>query len=1128
MKRRTFHTNAALLLAVCIGTHALFAQPTKQWDKTFGGSGSDALTSLQQTADGGYILGGSSSSGASGDKSEPNKGPNNTRDYWLVKVDESGVKQWDKTFGSSGDDFLLSLQQTTDGGYILGGISWSGEGGDKSEPNRGTYSDYWLVKVDANGTKQWDKTFGGNSADALFSVQQTRDGGYILGGYSWSDVSGDKSEPRRGPAFTHDYWIVKVDAGGVKQWDKTFGGSGSDVLRTIHQTADGGYILGGYSDSDLSGDKNGPNKGDYDYWIVKVDGDGAKQWDKTFGGSGSDVLTSLQQTADGGYILGGSSGSRASGDKSDYYRGFEGFDDYWIVKVDASGKKQWDKTFGGNGNEGLYSLRQTTDGGYILGGYSWSDESGDKTEPSRGYNGSADYWLVKVDADGAKQWDKIFGGDGDDNLLSLGQTTDGSYILGGHSYSGVSGDKSEPNRGPGFAEGSYDTDDYWLVKLSPECFLQTFYRDADGDSYGNPAVTTQVCSNTPPAGYVSNSLDCNDYRVYYQDTDNDGWGSSVKIPCGQITRTGDCNDNNNRVHSPQTFYRDADGDSWGDPAMSIEVCSSMPPAGYVANKMDCNDQDKMIRYCPPTVCTTPSFAPAVQYATGVISPGNVTIADFNGDGKADIVVAAVGVEGFGNIGILLNNGNGTFAPAMIYSSGGELPGNVATADFNGDGKSDIAVANDNLSFYGNYGTVGVLLNNGNGTFAPAVTYGSGDLGPSTPTAADFNGDGKMDIAVTNSGSDEFGNIGILLNNGNGTFAPAMIYSSGGELPSNVATADFNGDGKPDLLVPSSNSMSIGILLNNGNGSFAPAQVYPSGGEVYTIADFNGDGTADVAVVNYGTNNISILLNKGNGSFAPAVMYGSGGEIPVRFTAADLNGDGKADIAVANFGTNNIGVLLNKGDGTFAPAQVYPSGGFLYTIADFNGDGKMDMVVANHVSGTSGLLLGNGDGTFAPAITYPSGGISPINVATADFNGDGKADMAAVNDGTNNIGIFLNTCGFVNPSLTSAQPLNSSSTHYSTAGQQMKVTTFTLSALPNPVAQSTRIQYSVPVNAQVSLKVYDVLGREVSTLFSGQRNAGTYTQEYNTTKLAQGVYYCRLLATAGGKSSIQTQKLVKAK
>jgi hypothetical protein len=355
----------------------------KQWDKTIGGSSDDYLSSVQQTQDGGYILGGYSGSNRNNDKTEDSRG---AYDYWVVKLDGAGNKQWDKTIGSNGPDWLTSLQQTQDGGYILGGYSAFDVSGDKTEASKGFY-DYWVVKLDGAGNKQWDKTIGGSRFDYLSSVQQTQDGGYILGGYSDSFISGDKTEASKGYG---DYWVVKLDTAGNKQWDKTIGGSGPDWLTSLQQTQDGGYILGGRSDSPINDDKTEASKGYYDYWVVKLDGAGNKQWDKTFGGSRFDYLSSVQQTQDGGYILGGYSDSFISGDKTEVTIGL---DDYWMVKLDTAGNKQWDKTTGGSGWDRLYALQPTADGGYILGGYSDSDVSGDKTEASRGFY---DYWVVKL------------------------------------------------------------------------------------------------------------------------------------------------------------------------------------------------------------------------------------------------------------------------------------------------------------------------------------------------------------------------------------------------------------------------------------------------------------------------------------------------------------------------------------------------------------------------------------------------------------------------------------------------------------------------------------------------------------------------------------------------------------
>jgi hypothetical protein len=441
-----------LLFASVIFSANVFSQdPSIQWQNTIGGNNTDWLHSIQQTADGGYILCGSSMSNISGDKTETCIG---AIDYWIVKTDAAGNIQWQNTIGGSNQDQLHSIQQTADGGYILGGYSMSNISGDKTENNidttLSTYTnDYWIVKIDTSGNIQWQNTIGGNDNDWLYSIQQTTDGGYILGGSSRSNISGDKTENSIG---FDDYWIVKTDAAGSIQWQNTIGGSGNDHLLSIQQTADGGYILGGYSNSGIAGDKTEGCFGQDDYWIIKTDATGNIQWQNTIGGSYSDVLNSIQQTADGGYILGGYSQSNISGDKTENSNG--GFD-YWIVKTDASGNIQWQNTIGGNGNfDFLYSAQQTADGGYILGGRSNSNISGDKTENN---NAGHDYWVVKTDASGNIQWQNTIGGNGDDYLYSVRQTADGGYILGGYSMSSISGDKTENNTG---------IDDYWILKLN--------------------------------------------------------------------------------------------------------------------------------------------------------------------------------------------------------------------------------------------------------------------------------------------------------------------------------------------------------------------------------------------------------------------------------------------------------------------------------------------------------------------------------------------------------------------------------------------------------------------------------------------------------------------------------------
>ncbi|HRC32318.1 MAG TPA: hypothetical protein PK736_02625 [Bacteroidia bacterium] len=436
-----------LILLITFYTTNFHAQNplVKQWDKRFGGTDFDLLSSLQQTSDGGYILGGISLSGIGGDKTQPSWG---SYDYWIVKIDSLGNKQWDKRYGGTDSDLLTSFQQTSDGGYILGGRSESGISGDKTQPSWGN-DDYWIVKIDSLGTKQWDKRFGGTSYELFYSLQQTTDGGYILGGLSWSGISGDKTQPSWG---SYDFWIVKISSLGNKQWDKRFGGASDDILYSLQQTTDGGYILGGYSWSGISGDKTQPSWGVRDYWILKIDSLGNKQWDKRFGGTSIDWLNSLQQTTDGGYILGGMSNSGISGDKTQPAWGNSV--DYWIVKIDSLGIKQWDKRFGGTSDdEGIGYISQTIDGGFLLSGDSYSPISGDKTENNLGPEQT---WVIKTDALGNKQWDKtVFTNGHDEGGLAI-KTKDGCFALANYTYAGIGGDKTQAS------QGSWD---YWIIKF---------------------------------------------------------------------------------------------------------------------------------------------------------------------------------------------------------------------------------------------------------------------------------------------------------------------------------------------------------------------------------------------------------------------------------------------------------------------------------------------------------------------------------------------------------------------------------------------------------------------------------------------------------------------------------------
>ncbi len=421
-----------IFIGIIILRSNLFAQTQVviQWQNGFADGG---ITCLQQTFDGGYILGGISNSGITADKSEPSRGQG---DFWIVKTDEAGNKQWDKTIGGSASDYLYYIEQTTDGGYILYGDSRSGISGDKTTATKGS----WIVKTNNVGQIQWqrsivtDTMYGGRLVHSGSSLK-TSDNGFI---------------------FCHDSLVEKTDALGNIQWkvktDSIF------AIYSFQQTNDGGYILAGASV--IIGF----------YQIEKKDATGTAQWSKRFPSAGTDGNVSLipfiRQTNDNGYVLGAT--------KQFFPAGIRGTEDFWIAKLDATGNEVWQKDIGGNGTDYMYTFQLTNDGGFLFGGPSQSGISGDKTDTLRGVE---DMWVVKTNNQGEIQWQKTLGSSGFNSYSGLyiaRQTSDGAYILGGTASHGISGDKT-------------DTGSFWVIKLigNPRYITGTIFADNDNNCIKN-------------------------------------------------------------------------------------------------------------------------------------------------------------------------------------------------------------------------------------------------------------------------------------------------------------------------------------------------------------------------------------------------------------------------------------------------------------------------------------------------------------------------------------------------------------------------------------------------------------------------------------------------------------------
>jgi hypothetical protein len=387
-----------------------------------------------------------------------------------------------------------------------------------------------------------------------------------------------------------------------------------------------------------------------------------------------------------------------------------------------------------------------------------------------------------------------------------------------------------------------------------------------------------------------------------------------------------------------------------------------------------------------------NFASAVSYFSGGNGANSVAIADVNGDGVPDLVVtnwcAYTACTDPATIGVLLGKGDGTFPTLNTYPSGGLFADSVAIADVNGDGKPDLIVANcgsnsqTNCVSTSNSGNVAVLLGNGDGTFQAAATYTLGASGATAVAVADVNRDGKLDLIVA-TGSSTAGLVGVLIGNGDGTFQAEVTYGSGGLSPLAVAVANL-GNGQFDVVVANQcadtcASSNVGVLIGNGDGTFQTVATYGSGGlysDGLAIADVNRDGKLDVMVANSSTSlsvdngNVGVLLGNGDGTLQAAIPYGSGAFGAASVAVADVNGDGKLDLVVANCsatssscsgGGGTVGVLLGNGNGTFQTAVTYGPGGntpFGVAVADVNGDGKPDIVAANCFSSTCGGANGS--------------------------------------------------------------------------------------------------------------------------------------------------------------------------
>jgi len=461
---------AMVAAALSIPQCSFAQQLAIQWQKCLGGEAAEDFRSIAQTFDGGYILV-SSTPSVTGEVS----GNHGGSDYWVAKVSNAGILEWEKCLGGSGDEFARSVIQSSDGGYVVAGFSNSIDG--DVTGNHG-FNDFWIVKLDSTGALLWQRSLGGTQEEWAASVVESPSGNYFAAGFTRSN-NGDVSHN----LGMMDEWVVELDNAGNLLWQNCLGGSANEAASCIINTADGGLMVVG--DEASTDGQVSNNHGMEDIWLVKLDSTLNIEWEKSYGGSDHDNSVTVIQTSSGGYCVTGYTLSN-NDDVTGNHGGYDG----WIVNVDATGNLLWQKTLGGSADDFMNSVIEDSSGTYIVCGNVNSVDSGITNN-----HGLTDLWIAILNSNGSLNWQKCFGGTGFDGGNSIIHASDGGYVVGGGSSSN-NGDVS----------GNHGNWDDWLVKLDYFAAVQENSLE-DVSVYPNPVTDMLTIEN---AGRNLRKIEVND------------------------------------------------------------------------------------------------------------------------------------------------------------------------------------------------------------------------------------------------------------------------------------------------------------------------------------------------------------------------------------------------------------------------------------------------------------------------------------------------------------------------------------------------------------------------------------------------------------------------------------------